>query len=401
VEQRQQFTLVWLAGTPYEMGYQQGELLHDSVVEAMEFIADDMVLTAIPMLAREMGILGIAEENSFPDLLEECRGLVDATADAGFTMDLCLTLNFGDVMFEMVTHGVPGGGPGCTGVIAAGKATPEGKLRHTRNLDWGSMNIDIIHQHPVIFVRQPHAGIPHVYVGFPLNLSPYTGMNLAGISIGSHEADPAGAAEQAVTGRSHVQMVGQLLKSATTLQEVQSFVEQQKHMSAEMLVVADANLSLGAVFEMTASGVAMRTMTDDVVFATNHFVHPDMVDKHAEPGAGSTSRLARLQQLLEPAGKDSLWGQLDEVNLAAIMRDTVDPLTGETPTLEELEAVGWDNDVSIGANGPMHLALFEPASGLFWVAAGTPPIHVKSYRCFSLPELLGLPEAVSCERAEL
>ena len=405
VEQRGAYTIVWLAGSPYEMGRQHGELLHDVIAEAMDFVRNDAVMSLLPAIARGMGILDVAEASSYPDLLEECEGLIDATADTGFTMDYCLTLNFGDVMLEFVEQGgVPAaaGGPGCSGVIATGAATPDGELRHTRNLDWGSMDISIIHQHPVLFVRQPTGAIPHVFVGFPMNLSPYTGMNLAGISIGSHEAEPASSAEQSPTGRSHVQMVGQLLKTARSLDDVRGFLAGEQHMSVEMLVVADGDGGTGAVFEMTAAAMGVREMSaDGIVYATNHFVLPEMLAHHAPPFWGSTSRFQRFQQLVEPAGAESLWGRLDEAGLATVMRDTVDPVTGLAPTLEELEAADWDSDGTIGANGPMHLVVFAPVRRLFWVAAGQPPIHRQPYTCFSLEELLELPDARPCVPVEL
>ncbi len=403
VEHRGQFTVVWLAGTPYEMGYQQGELLHETVGEAIAFVESDLLLASLPLLAKDMGILDIAAANSYPDILEECQGLVDAAADVGMTMDYCLTLNFGDVMLEMMTSGIPGEGlgPGCSSLIARGAATPDGRLHHARNLDWGSMNIAIIHQHPVLFVRQPVDGIPHIYVGFPMNLSPYTGMNLAGIAIGSHEASPAGLAEQAASGRSHVQMLGQLLKHARTLDEVRAFLEGEPHMSAELFSVSDGDGGTGAIFEMTATAVRERTFAEEVLFATNHFLHPEMVEKHAKPGSGSVNRIKRFQQLVEPDGEESAWGDLDEQHIADVMRDPIDPAVGEAEPDEELEAKGWDNDGSLGANGPMHFVIFDPARRLFYVNAGVLPLHKQPYTCFSLEELLGVDGAETCPLSDL
>lgn len=393
------YSIVYLAGTPYEMGKQHGELLHDSVKAAMEFVAQDSLLSNIPKLAKSMGIIDIALANSYQDLIDECQGLVDATQDVGFNMEFCLALNFGDVMLEYIETGIPEQeypAPGCSGVIARGEATPDGVLRHTRNLDWGSMDISIIHQHPVIFVRQPVDGIPHVYVGFPLNLSPYTGMNLAGISIGSHEAEPLDKTQNSKKGRSHVQMVGQLLKHAHNLTEAENFIRSQQHMSTEILVVADGPNLDGGIFEMTGKAMAVRKPENDVMWATNHFVHPDMVPLHAEVGPGSDMRFQRFAQLVPEDGKDSLWGQLDPAGMAKVMRDRTNPSDGTTPTDEELEAMDWDNDIGIGSNGPMHFVVFEPASHLFWVAAGKLPIHQQPYKCFSLEELLGLEVTHPC-----
>lgn len=399
IEEMAPYSIVWLAGTPYEMGKQHGELLHDSIADAMEFVAQDDLLSKIPVLAESMGIIDIAMDNSYQDILDECQGLVDATSDVGFTMDFCLALNFGDVMLEFMESGIPTQefpAPGCSGVIARGEATPDGILRHTRNLDWGSMDITVIHQHPVIFVRQPSDGIPHVYVGFPLNLSPYTGMNLAGISIGSHEAEPLDKTQDSNKGRSHVQMLGQLLKRAHNFTEAEAFIRSQQHMSTEILVVADGPNKDGGVFEMTGKGLAVRKLESDVVWATNHFVDPQMAAIHAEPGEGSLGRFQRFSQLVPPDGKDSIWGELDQTGLARVMRDTVLASDGSQPTDEELEAMDWDNDVGIGSNGPMHFAIFEPESHLFWVAAGKLPIHKQPYKCFSLEELLGLEVTHPC-----
>ncbi len=403
VEKIGRFNIVWLAGTPYEMGVQHGELLHETIAEAVEFIEADLTLSAIPMIAKDMGLVDLAEANSYPDILDECRGLVDATGDVGFTMDYCLVLNFGDVLLEMIYNGVPNddNGPGCSSVIANGQATGDGRLLHARNLDWGGMNIAIIHQHPVIFVRQPTGGIPHIYVGFPLNLSPYSGMNLAGISMGSHEIDPAGPAEQATVGRSHVQMLGQALKQANSLEDVRTLIHSQKHMSAELFSVADGSAGTGAVFEMTASAVNERGQVDGYVYATNHFLHTKMAGKDSAASSGSLGRVMRLQQLVDKDGEQSRWGELDESGLAAIMRDPIDPVLGEPQTDEELEAMNWDNNGSLGANGPMHFVIFDPANRLFYVDAGIIPLHKQPYSCFSLDELLGIPGGNSCPVAEL
>jgi len=83
------------------------------------------------------------------------------------------------------------------------------------------------------------------------------------------------------------------------------------------------------------------------------------------------------------------------------MRDLVDPLTGVAATREELEAQDWDNDITLGGNGPMHFVIFQPGDHLFYVAAGKLPIFEQPYTCFSLEELLGLPNSTPCDPATL
>jgi hypothetical protein len=398
LETRHGYAVVWLAGTPYEMGVQQGELLHDVIAEAVEIVNADPLYSLLPELARNAGILQLAEAHSFPEILEECQGLVAATADVGFEMDFCLALNFGDVMLEFVRHGMPDLddlGPGCSQVVATGEATADGQLYHARNLDWGGMDLSIIYDNPVLFVRQPTDGVPHVYVGFPMNLSPYTGMNLAGLSIGSNEIHPIGPEAQRLAGRSHVQMVARLLATATSLDEALSFVAAEGHMSNEALMVADGPAGRGAALELSGAAQAVRELDQGVVTLTNHFQAPetDPFDLPRDPETDDNSllRAERLVQLVSPEGAETIWGNLDLERLAGVMRDRVHPRTGAESPPDTI-----DDELSLATNGLMHQVLFDPARGLFWVAAGQPPIHQIEYTCFSLDELLEVTEPRTC-----
>jgi len=51
-------------------------------------------------------------------------------------------------------------------------------------MDWNQ--IDYIVQNPTVFVRQPTGGVAHVTIGFPGNISPYQGMNAAGITVATN-----------------------------------------------------------------------------------------------------------------------------------------------------------------------------------------------------------------------
>lgn len=413
LEQRGNYTIVWLKGTPYEMGFQQGEMLHDVIKEGMEFVEADPQLSSIPLLAEALGLIELAENNSYQDVLDECRGLVDATADVGFTMEFCLILNFGDVILEFIT-GMPDerkfDGPGCSQVISVGEAAPDGRLYHARNLDWGSMDISVIHSHLVIFVRQPSDGVPHVGVGFPLNICTYTGMNMERITCCSNEADPVDSSEQSLTGRSHVQMLHHVLKNAKSLEEATEFIEGEEHMSAEILVISDGEAKDGAVFEMTGKHIKIRKPENGVVYVTNHFVSPEMEDLDApqDPEAvlageevdSSLLRFWRLEELVEPDGEETLYGGLDTDGLATVMRDRVNPVTDAAAPYDD-ESI--DNDAGLATNGPMHFVLFDPAKRLFWVMAGKDPengkpyVSQQPYTCFSMEELLAYPDPTPCE----
>jgi len=405
-EERDGFTVLWLHGTPYEMGFQHGQLLKDTIKDAMDFVEGDPLLKSIPSLAESMGILQLAEDTSYQDVIDECQGLIDGAEEERFNMSYCMALNFGDVMLENIPF-KSGEGPGCTEIVSSGVANEDGRLYHARNLDWGSMDISIIHQHPVIFVRQPKDAIAHAFVGFPLNISPYTGMNAAGLSICSNEADPLDETQKDKVGRSHVQMLYMLLKSASSLSEAREFLTGEDHMSSETIVVADGNTKEAGVFEMTAAHMKERNLTDGLVYAVNHFLDPEMAEYDAvqnpdEVIAGniedsSLMRLWRLEQLVDKDGEDTLYGQLGPENMIAVMRDTVNPLT---KVAAGYDIENPDNNAGIGTNGPMHFVLFDPEKLLFWVAAGKLPIGEQPFKCFSLGKLLNLPDAAECTPAQ-
>jgi len=396
-ESYQGWTIVWLAGTPYEMGQQQGRLLHEELAAGIAWLDSYHLLDIVLPLARALGAVEMAREHSYPFVIQECQGLVDAAGDTGWSMDLCLLLNFGDVLIETVNELLPllqnahGRPSACTQIIATGPATTDGGLVHGRSLDWSE--IEFMLDYPTVFVRQPDGGIPHAFIGFPGNLSPYSGINAAGLSVASDEADPLDRSYLDFTGRSHVQMQAMILKQSHSLAEAREFLEGQNHMSTEIIVVADGAAGEAAVFEMTTKALGVRELADGVVFATNHFVAPETAAHDQDPaGESSTLRYDRVAQLALPGHADSRYGQFDVAAMIAMLRDRVNPYTGE-----EAPAGTFDNNAGIACNGAIYQIVFDSANLRFWAAGGAIPVPEQPFVGFSLGELLDLPEAVVCE----
>lgn len=388
------WTVVWMNGTPYEMGYQHGTLLHEELKAGVDWLNSMHLIDILIPLANLLGLYDLALNNSYPDIIEECEGLVAAAGDIGWSMEVCMLLNFGDVLVEYLSEGFPPAkamAPGCSEIAATGQATTDGRLYHGRILDWSQ--IDFLLDYPVIHVRQPDDGIPHAYIGFPGNMSPYSGINAEGISIASNEADPFDTSEQSRTGRSHVQMLAHLLKNVSSLDEAVSIVETEGHMSAELIMVTDGNAKEAAVFEMTAAHLGIRYLEDDALWATNHFVAPETKDADEDPaGSSSLLRFERLNQLMGKDHADSRWGQIDPAAMIEIMRDRINPNNGQ-----ESPVGTFDNNESLATNGALYQIVFDPENLFFWVAAGTIPVPEQEFTGFSLGELLELPGAVPCD----
>ncbi len=390
------WTIVWLSGTPYEMGYQHGQLLHDQLekgIKDSQYVSD---LKWQISIAGTVGLDNFASLNSYPDIVQECDGMVAAAGDIGWTKELCLFVNFGDVMVEALDGIIPANRlhrPGCSQMMVTGDATADGRMYHGRILDWGE--VDYLLWFPTIFVRQPSDGLPHVFIGFPGNLSPYSGMNVAGLSMASNESDPFDGDQNDYSGRSHVQMLGQLLKKSASLDEAISFVQGEDHMSVEQIGVADAGTDRAGVFEMTATAVAVREMTADTLWMTNHFVAPETEALDLDPIGDSTRRrFMRFSELVPQEGNESRYGTFDVTEIIKVLRDRINPETG----LES--AVGtFDDDSSLGTNGAIYAMVFDPAKLHFWVAAGTMPVPEQEFTGFSLGTLLNWPGATPVDPA--
>ncbi len=379
------YQVVWLKGTPYEMGQQHGKLMHDILIEGVDALASDPLLHLMSELAADQGLVPIAQADSYPDFVQECQGLVSETTDIGFTMADCLVLNFGDVLAEYLESSVPKAAnlqPGCSQVIASGGATADGRLLHARLMDWNE--VDYIVAHPTIFVRQPTGGVAHVTIGFPGNISPYQGMNAAGLTVSTNRIYASSEMPPA-NGRSGVQLAGEILAHAHSLDEARTMVQGTPQLAHLIMGISDANAKTGEVYEIAPSGVGVRTPEGDVLYATNHYVGATMAGKDTQPVPEHTTlRYQRLGDLMPKAGRASVYGTVDPTSfIGKVLRDRVNPQTMVT------SAPVFDDGQSLATDGALYAAVFDASRSQFWVAAGQIPIPSQAFVGFSLAHLLG------------
>jgi len=394
-EDRGIIKIVWLQGTPYDMGYQHGQLLHDEIAS----LGKDVIQLA-SFIGKGLSLSTIAANRTYPNFLEECQGLVDATQDIGITMDVCAMMAYADVFQEILGYTLPREmfWDGCNQLVATGNATVEGHLYHGSSVDNDEKPVSYVINNPVIFVRQPNEGLPHVFVTYPGVIWPNSGMNVAGISLGLDTAHPRNGEELNLIGRSNVQIMAKILQNATSFADARSIMESQPRVRANLIMITDGKSQEAGVFEFTGKSLGVRELQDNgVLYVTNHMVLPEMHEKQALPlDPSSVSRFDRFQQLLEPGSDTSYYGRIDEAVMARVLRDRTNPYTGESspPDL-------FDDDASPGGNGALRQAIYEPEALRMWVAAGPPPVPENPFVCFSVGELLGFPDAAPCEAPSL
>ncbi len=379
--------VVWLQGTPYEMGFQHGQLLKQEIATLSE-----PVLTLFDLVGRGMGLARLAEKRSFPYAMEECRGMADGAKEIGFTYDACMVLAYGDVYQYAFGNALPQEllWEGCSQFVATGPATLNGNLYHGSTVD-SSKPMQYLINNPVVFVRQPNAGLPHIFVTYPGVVWPNSGMNVASITVGLDTAvtDASGLSPY---GGSNVQFMSEILQGATEFDQAANFMATQPRVRPNLIMTADGKSQQAGVFEFSGTEFKVRRMgEEDVIYATNHFASAEMFDKQVEPEESSLLRFARYQQLLDPAGRDSLYGRINEVAMSQILRDRVNP-----QTLQSSPLTLFDDNASPGGNGAQRQAIFESKPMLFWVAAGPPPVPENPFVCFSMGELLNFPNALPC-----
>ncbi|MGB3616409.1 MAG: hypothetical protein WBA10_21635, partial [Elainellaceae cyanobacterium] len=208
--------VVWLQGTPYEMGRQHGELLHDEIAA----VGAD-VITALNFFGRALGLGRLSRRRSFPGVYDECRGLADATADIGMTVDGCMVFALGDVYQEYFSYLLPNilFNDGCAHFIAAGNATSDGRFYHGWTLDNHGGPLPYWSENPTVLVRQPDNGIPHISITVPGAVWPNAGFNAEGIIVSNNTSHPEDYRDLDLYGKSTVQLMSQVAQYASSYDE--------------------------------------------------------------------------------------------------------------------------------------------------------------------------------------
>lgn len=381
--------VVWLQGSPYQMGFQHGQLLKKEIATL-----GSEVLDALRFAGRGFGLKRLAIRRSFPDVVQECEGLTDATKDIGMTMDACMVLALGDVYQEYFTTLLPSVlfHDGCSHFVASGKATADGGFYNGWTLDNNKSPIKYWTDNPTILVRQPNDGIPHVFISIPGVVWPNAGFNAEGIVVSNNTSHPKKFEDVSLRGRSVVQLMGQIAKHAKTFDQAHNILKSSDRMRSFLVMVADGKSERASVFELLGKEMGVRELSPDgVLYMTNHFVSSEMEGRDLVEGESSFNRFRNFQQVLEPDGSRSRYSNISPQTMVDILRDRTHPETGEVSPLSL-----FDDNASIGGNGSMRQAVFDSKRLLFWVANGDVPIPQNEFTCFSLGDLLGLPNAQLC-----
>lgn len=374
-----------LYGTPFEMGYAHTKLMAYRYPEAKEKVLGDLI-PPVPA-----GILGqlimdiyvdIKARQLDPYLPPEIRGEIQGLAEPyiiyGGSYSYAVFFQALYDIYKDLTNG------GCTGFVAQGQATADGKIYLARNFDFAKKGT--FDDFKLIIFRHPHKGYAYVSVAWLTMIGVVSGMNEKGLTLALHSANGKDTASRGLPANL---MVAYILQKAATVKEAEAIVRNTPSMGTYILLAADAQGDAAAI-EFSAKKVGVRRDNPGAqsrqggmpLMATNHYLTPELApDPQNQPRTkygDSRYRWERLNSLLS-----ANQGQIDPSHCAKILRDRLDILGRKLP-------LGDENAVNPAHNS--YSVIFCPSDISFWVARA--PMAWGEYRGFSFNKNAGAQDFV-------
>lgn len=329
--------VLFLNGTPEEMGTQQGTLVRKEVHNLVDRILYGVgVMSSLPKGRWFFGEIEEAQSRlqkfMDPRYLREMDAMADA---AGRPREEARLANYFPELFH------------CSGFALLGPATKDGRIFHGRILDY--LKGVGLEQNACVVVLKPDVGNAWVNVGYCGFVGSVTAMNEKGISIG----EMGGRGEGKWDGKPMAQLVREVMEKCSSLDEAVELMRRSPRTCEYYYVIADAKAK-------RAVGVKATPEIFELVEAGGS--HPQL--PHPVEGAVLLSAGDRYTELVRRAREGH--GKFDADSARALMT----------------------RPVCMSSN--IHSVLFAPDTLDFWVANadGENVASHTEYRKFNFGELL-------------
>jgi outer membrane lipoprotein-sorting protein len=234
--------VLFLKGSPQEMGRQHGVLLKTQIRDVCERILYGIgVGRSIPKGRWFFGEIEDAQARLEPFTDPRHLAEMDALAKAaGVHVQEARLANFFPELFH------------CSGFAIFGHATVGGRMYHGRVLDY--LRGVGLEQNAAVIVHQPDYGHAWVNLGYAGFVGSVTAMNERGISIG----EMGGGGEGKWDGKPMAELMREVMERASTLDEAVEILKAGPRTCQYYYVIADGN-------RMAAVGIAATPDTFEVV----------------------------------------------------------------------------------------------------------------------------------------
>ena len=215
--------VLFLKGTPEEMGAQHGTLLKAEVQNLM-----DRVLYGVGVGS------SFAKSRWFFSEIEEATGRFGKFVDPRYTREMDAMASAAGVLreearlanyFPELFH--------CSGFAVFGDATAGGRIFHGRVLDY--MKGIGLEQNATVIVHQPEQGHAWVNIGYAGFIGSVTAMNAKHISVG----EMGGRGEGQWDGKPMAQLIREVMEKAGTLDEAVAIMRRGPRTCEYYYVIAD------------------------------------------------------------------------------------------------------------------------------------------------------------------
>jgi outer membrane lipoprotein-sorting protein len=307
--------VLFVSGTPREMGHQQGVLLRKEIRHVVNRILYGVgVASSFEKGAWFFGEIEAAQKRINPYIDPRYLAEMDAIAEAaGLQKEEIRLANFFPELFH------------CSGFALSGKATVDGKLYHGRILDY--LRGVGLEQNAVVMIIQPDVGNAWANVSYAGFVGTVTAMNVRQVAIG----EMGGRGEGKWDGKPMAQLLREVMERANTLEEALAILRQGPRTCEYYYVVSDAKTH-------TAAGVAATPERFETIRpGETHERLPEAIADAVVLSAGD-----RYKKLVERVREQ--YGKIDAAGARALMRRPV------------------------AMNSNIHSALFAPDTLDFWVA---------------------------------
>jgi len=369
-----------LRGSPLEMGRQHGHLLKKSV---RTVTTGTLLWTARQKLSRaQLKAIAKAFDPHLPERYkQELRGLAEGS---------------GVPLEELIlVHAMPSR-LHCSGAAVANSMTRNGKLYHTRSLDY-ALDLgsdDRLQNHAVLIIRQPKDGIANAVPAWGGFLGSVTGLNLRGISVGEMGSN---SSDESYAGIPMIFLIREVLRRSNTLDEAVSIFRKGPRTCGFNYIVGSGQELNAVALEVTRNHFFVSGMGDEKENVAPHSALPDAVRRSNH--FVSKKLAATQRKRYDPRqSRERSWELYEKIT---------DYLVKHRGKLDARGMVGQLR-LYPPHMGCLHQAVMAATDNMIWVSQAKdgrrypfPGAQNMAFYGYDLEALLGAPEALAKLKVEV
>jgi isopenicillin-N N-acyltransferase like protein len=374
---REGLRVLYLAGTPFEMGRANGVLTRDLIHRQEQTVLDlfhkaapygwTQFLLKVVLVYKNRHLQEFVSPDQQMEVLGLSVGCPDAHPEMGPYFNRILNFHGAQDISYMLMNS-PLIHWGCTAFGAWGPQTRDGHLLTGRNFDWEAA--PVFDEDRIVILCEPAEGIPFVSVGWAGLVGCVSGLNREGVSVTVNGA-PSRLPQEVATPTCLV--ARDILQRAHDLQEATEIVRRSRVFVSALFLVGSRRDGRFQVIEKTPETTEVREAADPFsLVCANHYFTPaltnDPINQLFLRTDTSGPRLDRAAELLHRSA-----GTLDPGGIAAILRDR--RLTGD-------RAAGNGHRSALNPLIATHAVVMDLTDGILWSAS--PPHQLGRFVAFDV-----------------